>query len=201
VLAADTAPAKPLPDLVAEGLRALFVGINPGLLSARVGHHFANPANGFWRLMHESGLTEERLTPDRDHELLREGLGLTNLVDRETPGVAQLTGDDLARGRENLTRIIARIRPGAVVFVGVTGYRAFARRASGPVHCGAQSERIHGARVFVVPNPSGRNAHFTYPQMLEHFRAVARALRGGEKSGSPGGPALASALEVPGHSE
>jgi TDG/mug DNA glycosylase family protein len=165
------------PDILAPGLEALFVGINPGLLSARVGHNFANPANGFWRLMHESGLVPRRLAPTEEMELLRHGLGLTNLVARETRGVMDLSRDEFEAGKEVLAAKIRKYRPAAVVFVGVTVYRAFAgKKPAATIACGEQPERIEGARVFVVPNPSGRNAHFSYAQMLEHFRTVARAL-------------------------
>jgi double-stranded uracil-DNA glycosylase len=170
---------KPVSDIVREGLDALFIGINPGLMSARLGHHFANPSNGFWRLLFESGLTSKRLTPERERELLDEGLGLTNVVDRETPGVAELTRADMENGRRKLAEVIARYRPAAVVFIGITGYRAFLGKAAGAILCGEQEARIGGARVFVLPNPSGRNAHFSYAEMLELYRGVARALKGG----------------------
>ncbi|HEY3121690.1 MAG TPA: mismatch-specific DNA-glycosylase [Vicinamibacteria bacterium] len=179
------ARSRPLPDVTAPGLDVLFVGINPGLMSAREGHHFANPANGFWRLLHESGFTSRQLSPREDGELLKERLGITNLVARASPGVSDLTPEDLERGAAELARKIDRHRPRAVVFVGITGYAAFTRwrgRASGrrgpspKAACGEQPVEITGARVFVLPNPSGRNAHFTYRQMLAHFTAAARRL-------------------------
>jgi TDG/mug DNA glycosylase family protein len=193
----------PVPDVIAPGLDALFVGINPGFASARAGHHFANPANPFWRLLHESGLADGRLAPAEERALLDQGLGITNLVARATAGVADLTRDDLERGRQALVRKIRRYRPRAVVFVGLTAYAAFERRSrartdpprqqtsSAPaseaneartalarrrVACGERPDRFASARVFVVPNPSGRNAHFTPLEMLAAFRAVARAL-------------------------
>jgi TDG/mug DNA glycosylase family protein len=176
---------KALPDVIAPDLDVLFVGINPGLMSAREGHHFANPANGFWRLLHESGFTSRRLTPHEDGELLEERLGITNLAARATPGVSDLTREDLERGAATLARKIERHRPRAVVFVGLTAYAAFTRwraRVSGRrgpslrTACGEQAVAIAGARVFVLPNPSGRNAHFTYRQMLAHFTAAAQRL-------------------------
>ncbi len=196
-------PRGPVADVIAPGLAALFVGINPGFASARAHHHFANPANPFWRLLHESGLVERRLTPAEERTLLDRGLGITNLVARATGGVADLTRDDLERGRKALVGKIRRYRPRAVVFVGLTAYAAFERRrrarASPPwrdtrckppsevvtarsavprrrIACGEQPDRFAGARVFVVPNPSGRNAHFTRLEMRAAFRAVARAL-------------------------
>ncbi len=173
-------PRGPVPDVIAPGLDALFVGINPGFASARAGHHFANPANPFWRLLHESGFLDRRLAPAEERTLLEERLGITNLVARATAGVADLTRHDLDRGREVLARKIRRYRPRAVVFVGLTAYAAFERRTRGRVACGEQPERFAGARVFVVPNPSGRNAHFTPREMLAAFRGVARALGRGK---------------------
>jgi TDG/mug DNA glycosylase family protein len=158
-------------------LALLFVGINPGLLSAREGRHFANPSNAFWRLLHEAGFTPRRLAPREQESLLDRGIGITNLVPRATPGVAELGASDMARGRVELARKISRYRPRAVVFVGITAYRAFAQKPSSVrIACGEQPERFAEARVFVVPNPSGRNAHFTYAQMLVLYRAVAQDL-------------------------
>jgi len=180
-------PEGPVADVIAPGLDALFVGINPGFASARAGHHFANPANPFWRLLHESGLVGRAVAPVEEHVLLDHGLGITNLVARATAGVADLTRDDVERGRQALVRKVRLYRPRAVVFVGLTAYGAFERRRrprasprapAGPrrVRCGEQPDRFAGARVFVVPNPSGRNAHFTHLEMRAAFRRVARAL-------------------------
>jgi TDG/mug DNA glycosylase family protein len=171
-------------DVIAPGLDALFVGINPGFASARARHHFANPANPFWALLHEAGFVDRRLAPAEERELLRHGLGITNLVARETAGVADLTREDTRLGRAVLLRKLRRYRPRAVVFVGLTAYAAF-RGSRARVECGEQAEPVVGARVFVVPNPSGRNAHFSRPAMRAAFRTVARALgRGPRLSGS-----------------
>jgi double-stranded uracil-DNA glycosylase len=181
-----TIPRGPVADVMAPGLDALFVGINPGFASARAGHHFANPANPFWRLLHESGLTRRRLTPAEERALLQEGLGITNLVARESAGVADLAREELQAGREVLARKVRRWRPRAVVFVGLTVYAAVAGRRGVRVACGKQAEAFEGARVFVVPNPSGRNAHFTYAQMLAAFRGVAGALGRGPRAARDG---------------
>lgn len=165
------------PDILAPDLDALFIGINPGLLSAQRGHNFANPANAFWKLLHESGLVPERLAPEEEMRLLDHGLGLTNLVARATRGVMDLGREDYEAGRRALATKIRKVRPRMVVFVGITVCRSyFDKKASEPIPCGEQPEKICGARVFVVPNPSGRNAHFSYAEMLEHYRVVARAL-------------------------
>ena len=174
----DTSAFAPLPEIVAPRLKALFVGINPGFASARAGHHFANPANGFWRLLHEAGFTPRQYAPAEDRLLLALGLGITNLVARTSAGSADLTREELLAGAETLGRTIERWRPRAVVFVGITVRAAFARRfelerPASHGECGG----FAGARLFVVPNPSGRNAHFSYAQMRTRYRAVARALR------------------------
>lgn len=168
-----------MPEVVAPGLDAIFVGINPGLVSARAAHNFANPSNSFWRLVHESGFVPRRLAPAEEGELIAHGLGLTNLVDRVTRGVSDLGKEDLAAGRASLAERLETLRPRAVVFVGVTAYRAFADER-GAIACGEQ-RAFAGARVFVVPSPSGRNAHFRYEDMLAIWREVARALGRGDQ--------------------
>jgi TDG/mug DNA glycosylase family protein len=169
-----------VPDVIRPRLDVLFVGINPGLASARAGHHFANPANGFWRLLHQAGFTPRKLAPCEDRLLARFGLGLTNLVHRASAGVADLGREELVAGAESLGRLIERLQPRAVVFVGLTVWRAFARRLGlAPVparSCGEQPGRFAGARLFVLPNPSGRNAHFTRARMLALYRRAAVSL-------------------------
>jgi TDG/mug DNA glycosylase family protein len=169
--------SPPLPDILAPSLEALFVGITPGFASARAGHHFANPANGFWRLLHAAGFTPRQYAPSEDHKLVELGLGITNVVARASAGSGDLSREELLDGAGHLGRTIERWRPKAVVFVGATVWAAFARRfelerGASRGECG----RFAGARLFVVPNPSGRNAHFTRAQMRARYRAVARAL-------------------------
>lgn len=165
------------PDILARGLEALFVGANPGLMSAQKGHNFANPGNAFWKLMHESGLVPKRLLPEEEMDLLRYGIGLTNLVSRPTRGVMDLGPDDYTAGRQELAAKIRQYEPHRIVFVGITVCRNFLdKKPSAPISCGELAEPIHGARVFVVPNPSGRNAHFSYAQMLDAYRFVAHAM-------------------------
>lgn len=170
---------RPLRDVAGPGMDVLFVGINPGVMSGRAGHHFANPANAFWPLLHEAGFTSRRLRPEEDRTLLDHGLGVTNLVARTTSGVADLERREMVEGAAVLARKVRRWRPKAVVFVGLTAYDAFARWRGDKVRrvsCGEQAETLEGARVFVVPNPSGRNAHFTYARMKAIYRRVARAV-------------------------
>jgi double-stranded uracil-DNA glycosylase len=186
-MSADTLP--PLPDRLAPRPRILFVGINPGLRSAATGHHFAGYSNRFWTLLADAGLVPERLTFEDDDRLPGWGLGLTNLVPRATRGVSELRPSELRAGWWALGRKIRRYRPEVVALVGVTVYRAIApfltadateprSRRSKPAGSGSvlglRPETIHGAPVFVVPNPSGRNAHYRYEEMLEAFRALRR---------------------------
>jgi TDG/mug DNA glycosylase family protein len=154
--------------------RILFVGINPSLRSAEVGHHFAGRGNPFWRLLYAARLVPEPYTYEDDVRLPSCGLALTNIVPRATREAAELVPADYARGRVALARLIARVRPRVVAFVGTTVYRAFfGPRASGGA--GPKPERIGDARVFVVPNPSGRNAVYPgFDDKLVWFRRLKR---------------------------
>lgn len=165
-----------LPDYLIPGLDLLLVGINPGLRSAEVGHHFAGRGNRFWDLLSDSGLTPRRLTPLEDASLLDFGLGLTNIAARPTRSSSDLGKRDFARGRRVLRDKIARYRPRAVAFVGVTAYREFLE-VSTRLDCGLQDRKLEDADLFVLPNPSGRNAHFSYRDMLRHYRALARFIQ------------------------
>lgn len=167
-----------LPDHIRRGARVLFVGINPGLRSAAVGHHFAGHSNRFWRLMHESGLLTVPLTWADDASLPDHGYGIANLVRRPTPGIESLRPDDYRRGRRALLARIRKYRPDIVALVGVTIHRALFPGPRRPLRLGSRSERLAGAPVFVLPNPSGRNANLSYAAMLEVFRALARRLEG-----------------------
>jgi len=169
---------QPVPDVVRRELELLLVGINPGSISARERAHFANPQNPFWRLLHESGIVPVRLRPREQKKLLEHGIGITNLVSRASASASDLGPRDYQRGRRELDGKIRRLRPKIVAFVGVTAYRMFARLASSKrVVCGEQTELLHGARVFVLPNPSGRNAHYGYAAMLRLFTRLGEALR------------------------
>jgi TDG/mug DNA glycosylase family protein len=158
-------------------MRVLLVGINPGIRSAQIGHHFAGPSNRFWRLLYESGLVPEAIRTEDDERLPEFGLGITNLIARATPGIDTLTPNEYVDGERILRRKVRRWRPPVVAFVGVTLYRSvFGRPASLPVVVGPQAERFEDAEVFVLPNPSGRNANFTYAQMLAAFRSLSERL-------------------------
>jgi TDG/mug DNA glycosylase family protein len=168
---------RPLTDRAGPGLRVLFVGINPGIRSAQLGHHFAGYSNRFWKLLYESQLVPERIGTEDDHRLPEWGFGITNLIPRPTPGIDTLRPEEYAAGERVLRRKVRRWQPGVVAFVGVTLFRVvFDRRGGAPIPLGLQLEKFEGARVFVLPNPSGRNANFSYQQMLAAFRALRRFL-------------------------
>ena len=157
----------------------LLVGINPGVRSSQVGHHFAGPSNRFWKLLYESRLVPEPIGFKDDERLHEWGFGITNLIPRPTPGIDTLRPDEYVAGAKTLRRKIRRLKPEVVAFIGVTLFRSvFGRRQGQPVALGVQEERLEGARVFVLPNPSGRNANFSYGEMLEAFVELRRALEG-----------------------
>ncbi len=157
----------------------LLVGINPGVRSSQVGHHFAGPSNRFWKLLYESRLVSEPIGFMDDDRLHEWGFGITNLIPRPTPGIDTLRPDEYVAGAKTLRRKIRRLKPEVVAFIGVTLFRSvFGRRQGQPVALGLQEERLEGARVFVLPNPSGRNANFSYGEMLEAFVELRRALEG-----------------------
>ena len=177
-----------LRDRIAPGVRVLFVGINPGVRSAETGHHFAGFSNRFWRLLSESKLVPEPITYVDDTRLTEWGLGITNLIARPSPGIDDLSPPEYVEGWRKLQRKIRRYQPAVVALVGVTVYRAIVpllgapppahRRPSGTRESvlGVRPEVVHGARLFVLPNPSGRNANFSYAEMLAAFKALKRYL-------------------------
>ena len=161
---------KPLPDVVAPDLDVLFCGINPSLMSAARGHHFARPGNRFWPALHLAGLTPRLMTPDEDRELPRHGLGITNLVDRPTRAAAELTPEELRDGAAALAELVAEFRPRVLAVLGITAWRsAFGRPRA---ILGVQPERVGGAVTWVAPNPSGLNAHFQLPDLARSYAAL-----------------------------
>lgn len=153
-------------------MQVLFVGINPGIRSSQTGHHFAGPSNRFWKLLFASGLVPEPVRHEDDDRLPSLGFGITNICARPTPGIDTLLPEEFVAGRETLRRKILRYQPRIVAMVGVTVFRAMFPTRKGPVTLGLQPETIGGAAVFVLPNPSGRNANFSYQEMLDAFRAL-----------------------------
>ena len=166
----------PLRDRIRPGVQVLFVGINPGVRSSLTGHHFAGFSNRFWKLLYDSRLVPEPISYTDDDRLPEWGYGITNLVPRPTPGIDTLERHEYAAGRVSLRRKILRHRPAIVALIGVTVFRALFPEPKG-VSLGRQRERIGESEVFVLPNPSGRNANYTYAEMLAAFRALARHRR------------------------
>jgi double-stranded uracil-DNA glycosylase len=173
-----------LRDRIKPGVRVLFVGINPGIRSAQTGHHFAGYSNRFWKLLTESGLVPEPITYLDDDRLPEFGFGITNLIARPSPGIDDLAPREYVQGWKTLSAKVRRHRPQVLALVGVTLYRAIlplldgtvARPRAGGSVLGSQPQVVHGARVFVLPNPSGRNANFSYAEMLEAFAALRRSM-------------------------
>ena len=171
---ADFDSYPPLIDRIKPGVRVLFVGINPGVRSALSGHHFAGFSNRFWKLLAESKLVPEPLTFEDDDRLPDFGYGITNIVPRATPSISTLAPAEYVAGRLRLRRKVLRYKPDIIAMVGVTVFRAMFPDRKDVVTLGPQRERIGDTEVFVLPNPSGRNANFTYAEMLAAFRALRR---------------------------
>jgi TDG/mug DNA glycosylase family protein len=165
-----------LRDHIHPGVRVLFVGINPGMRTAAIGHHFAGYSNRFWKLLCESKLVPETIGTEDDYRLPEWGFGITNLVARATPGIDTLRPQEYAAGVKTLGRKVRRFKPAIIAFIGVSLYRATFQK-KGPVKLGRQPATFEGAEVFVLPNPSGRNANFSYAEMLAAFRKLAVRLR------------------------
>ncbi len=176
--AAEVAAATGLtiPDVIAPGLRVLFSGINPGLYSAATGYHFARPGNRFWPALYQSGFTPRQLRPDEQEELLGLGLGITNVVSRATARADELTNDELREGGRKLLEKAESFGPRWLAIVGVTAYRtAFgeARATFGP-----QARTAGATRLWVLPNPSGLNAHKSVAQLAADFAELRKQAMG-----------------------
>lgn len=158
---------RTIPDVVAPGLSVLFSGINPGLWSAATGLHFARPGNRFWPTLHRAGFTPRRLDPSEQSGLLCQGLGITNVAARATARADELSRTELLEGGAALCEKVLRLRPAWLAVVGIGAYRtAFGHRDA---VVGAQEEGVGETRVWVLPNPSGLNAHWPAPALAEEF--------------------------------
>ncbi len=166
----QAAAGRTIPDVVAPGLRVLFCGINPGLYSAAVGHHFARPGNRFWPTLHASGFTSRLLRPCEQGELLGIGLGITNIAARSTARADELSPGELKDGARILAAKVATLRPRWLAVVGVTAYRAAFGQPGAVV--GPQDVPIGRTKVWVLPNPSGLNALWPVPMLIEAFREL-----------------------------
>ncbi|MGE0538257.1 MAG: G/U mismatch-specific DNA glycosylase [Pirellulales bacterium] len=164
------AVGRRVPDLVTPRGRLLFCGINPGLYTAAIGHHFGRPGNRFWPSLFRGGFTPRQLQPNEEHLLLDLGLGIVNLVDRPTVAADELTRDELRAGARKLVRKLRRWQPAWLAVLGVTSFRTAFERPKAVL--GEQPEEIANTRVWVLPNPSGLNAHHQLPDLARMFRAL-----------------------------
>jgi TDG/mug DNA glycosylase family protein len=168
-----------IPDLVGPGVRVLLVGINPSLYSGWTGRHFARPGNRLWRTLQEAGFTDTLLRPDETDAIAAAGLGITNLVARATARADELRTEELRAGVDPLRRLVRRLRrssgggPSHVAFLGVSAYRVALGRPRARV--GPQDETLEGAGVWVLPNPSGLNAHYQQPALTASYAELRRA--------------------------
>ena len=169
------AGGKTVPDVVRPHLKVLFCGINPGLYSGAVGHHFARPGNRFWKALRLGGFTRRLLSPFAERELLGSGVGITNLVARATAAADELSEGELRAGARRVRRKIRRLRPAVVAFLGVGAFRAAFGRPRATL--GPQPETMGGARVWVLPNPSGLNAHYQLAALAAEFRRLKQSVR------------------------
>jgi TDG/mug DNA glycosylase family protein len=167
------AEGRGLTDVIAPRLRVLFVGINPGLYSGATGHHFARPGNRFWPALHLAGFTKVQLHPSAQAQLLDQGYGITNLVNRATATAEELDPSEFVAGRRRLAAKVRKYRPELVAFLGVGAYcLGFGLKTTS---IGNQRESFEDARVWVLPNPSGLNANYQLPALVKLFRAVRAA--------------------------
>jgi len=159
-----------VPDVIGPDLKVLFVGINPGLYSAKIGHHFGRPGNRFWPALHLGGFTPRLFSPYEDQELLKLGLGISNFVERESARADQLTVEEIKAGFEDLKLKIERYKPKVVAFLGIGSYRI----ATGDpkARLGLQGDIIGMSRIWVLPNPSGLNAHFQIKDWERLFKEL-----------------------------
>jgi TDG/mug DNA glycosylase family protein len=160
-------------DVIAPGLNVLFVGINPGLYTAWAGHHFARPGNRFWPTLQAAGFTDRVLHPSEEHQLLPLGYGITNIVQRATALASELSVAELEAGGARLVRTVTRYRPRCLAVLGVSSYRTAFRQPKAKI--GLQDERIGETVIWVLPNPSGLNAHYQLPELAKLFQAMREA--------------------------
>jgi TDG/mug DNA glycosylase family protein len=163
----EAARDRIVPDLIAPDLDVLFCGINPGLYTAAIGHHFGRPGNRFWPALHRSGFTPRQFQPWEEHELLPLGIGITNMVRRTTATAAELSPDEFVEGGKRLEAVATTYRPGVIAFLGIGAYRsAFARKKA---TLGLQPERLASSALWTLPSPSGLNANHQLSDLVELF--------------------------------
>lgn len=167
------AAGRSVPDLLAKNLLVLFCGINPSLYSAAVGHHFARPGNRFWPTLHAAGFTNRLLAPHEEQELLRNGYGITNVASRATATADELATEELIEGGRVLLKKVRRYRPRFLAVLGVSAYRSAFDRPK--ARTGLQEETIGVTRIWLLPNPSGLNAHYQLNDLARLFRELREA--------------------------
>lgn len=158
------------PDIIAPGLRVLFCGINPSVYSAVVGHHFARPGNRFWKALHEGGFTSRLFAPDEDRDLLNFGLGITNVAPQATVAAADLSLNELREGGISLREKVLQYTPHTLAILGISAYRVAFEQPLATL--GLQAETIGATRIWVLPNPSGLNAHYQPADLARLFREL-----------------------------
>ena len=164
---------KTVPDVIAQDLRVLFCGINPGLYTAAVGHHFARPGNRFWKVLYDAGFTERLLSPFDERELLKGGYGVTNVVPRATATADLLTREEIVKGGKQLTVKVNRYTPKILAILGLGAYRTAFNQPKATV--GRQEEKISDTILWVLPNPSGLNANYQQKELARLFRELKAA--------------------------
>jgi TDG/mug DNA glycosylase family protein len=168
------AEGKTVPDVIARGLSVLFCGINPGLYTAAVGHHFARPGNRFWPALSAAGFTEQLLSPFDEHKLLKRGYGVTNVVMRATATADQLSREELQAGGKLLTAKVQRYKPAFLAILGLGAYRTAWNEPKAVI--GRQEQTIGETAIWVLPNPSGLNAHYQANDLARLFRELRAAI-------------------------
>jgi double-stranded uracil-DNA glycosylase len=170
----QAATNKLVPDIIAPNLKVLFCGINPSLYSAAVQHHFARPGNRFWKTLHAAGFTDRLLSPFEDQALLEFGYGVTNLVERATARADELTAAELMAGYEALIAKVQHYRPQCLAILGVSAYRTAFQQPKATI--GRQAESFQGALLWILPNPSGLNAHYQLADLQRVYQQLQAAL-------------------------
>ena len=167
------AAGRTVPDVIAPGLKVLFCGINPSLYSGAVGHHFARPGNRFWPALHRSGFTPRLLSCFEERELLALGVGITNLVDRATAAATDLGPPEMEAGARRLEHKVTLWRPAYIAFLGLQSYRSAFRRPQARI--GLQPEKLDSAMIWLLPNPSGLQAHYQLGELARLFAELRHA--------------------------
>ncbi|MBD0267084.1 MAG: G/U mismatch-specific DNA glycosylase [Cyanobacteria bacterium Co-bin8] len=171
----QAAYGKTVPDVIAPNLKVLFCGINASLYSAVVGHHFARPGNRFWKALYGAGFTDRLLSPFEDEELLRRGYGVTNIVDRATARADELDPAELLAGRDALAAKISQYQPQWLAVLGISAYRVAFQEKKAVI--GPQKTTLGDTKIWVLPNPSGLNAHYQIPALQQVYRELLEGLQ------------------------